>query len=163
MAKKDSPTVQKVSELARPAAEELGLILWDVRFEKEGASWFLRVFIDKADGVSIDDCEAMSRKLDPLLDEADPIEQSYYLEVSSPGLGRELRKPDHFAFAVGKEIRLHLIRPDGDGLRDFTGVLAGYDGGVLSLHIDGETRCFDENACAYIKLDDDSDIGFNLE
>ena len=162
MAKKDSPTVSRVQALAQPVVESLGLILWDVRFEKEGAGWFLRIFIDREEGVTIDDCEAVSRQLDPILDEADPIEQSYYLEVSSPGLGRELRKPAHFSYAMGKEIKLRLIRPDASGRRDFAGVLEGYEDGVIRLAEDGEPLTFSENDCAFVKLDDDSDIGLDF-
>ncbi len=82
--KKNGATEQKVYALAAPLAESLGLVIWDVRFEKEGASWYLRVFIDKDEGISIDDCEAMSRPLSDLLDEADPIDQQYFLEVAPP-------------------------------------------------------------------------------
>ena len=81
-------TAEKVRELALPLCEELGLFLWDVRFEKEGATWYLRVFIDKDGGVDMDDCEAFTRPFNKILDEADPIAQSYVLEVGSPGLGR---------------------------------------------------------------------------
>lgn len=84
-------------------AEELGLVLWDVRFVKEGATWYLRYIIDKEEGVSIDDCVEMSRRLNPILDEADPIPQAYCMEVSSQGLNRELVKPAHFAaFEAGR-------------------------------------------------------------
>ena len=94
MAKKEKGnTVAAVWQIAQPIAESLGLELWDVRFVKEGADWFLRIFIDKEDGVSIDDCEAMSRAIDKPLDDADPISQSYCLEVSSPGVERELVRP----------------------------------------------------------------------
>ena len=95
MAKKGS-TVSAVYSLVKPVADELGFTLWDVRFEKEGGSWFLRIILDKPGGVDMDDCAEMSRRVDPILDEADPIEQSYYLEVASAGLGRELRTPEHF-------------------------------------------------------------------
>ena len=89
-------TVAVCTRLARPVAEELGLQLWDVRFVKEGADWYLRFFIDREGGVTINDCEEMSRRLDKLLDEADPIACSYCLEVSSPGVERELIRPEHF-------------------------------------------------------------------
>ena len=89
-------TVEKVRELAQPIADELGFFLWDVRFEKEGATWYLRVLIDKDGGIDMDDCEAFTRPMNKVLDEADPISQSYVLECGSPGLGRELRRPEHF-------------------------------------------------------------------
>ena len=97
-----------VRALALPLAEELSLRVWDIRFEKEGASWYLRIFIDKPGGVTIEDCEALSRAIDPVLDEADPISVPYYLEVSSPGLGRELTCPAHFEEMMGREVRVLL-------------------------------------------------------
>ncbi|MCI8361521.1 MAG: ribosome maturation factor RimP [Clostridiales bacterium] len=122
-------TTDRVFALAEPLARELGLSVWDVRFVKEGASWYLRIFIDKPEGVGIEDCEAMSRAVDPLLDEADFISQSYYLEVSSPGLGRELSRPEHFARYMGEPVKVRLIRAR-DGRKEWTGRLTGYDGGV---------------------------------
>ena len=88
--------VKTVEALARPVVEGMGLRLWDVRFEKEGPDWFLRILIDRDEPLDTDTCEAVSRAIDPLLDEADPIEQSYYLEVGSPGLGRRLTRPEHY-------------------------------------------------------------------
>ena len=151
MAKKDSPTVQKVSELARPAAEELGLILWDVRFEKEGASWFLRVFIDKADGVSIDDCEAVSRPLSDALDQADPIEGSYTFEVSSAGADRVLKKPEHFAQFLGSEAEVKLYRPR-EGHKSFVGPLLSYADGDVTLEISGSPVTFEKKEVALTRL-----------
>ena len=95
-------TVEVVTALAKPVVEQMGLQLWDVRFEKEGASWYLRIFIDKEGGVTIDDCENLSRAMDQILDDADPISQSYYLEVSSPGIGRDLVRPWHFQRYLGQ-------------------------------------------------------------
>ena len=102
---KGGNTVSKVAALAKPIAEELGLSLWDVRFVKEGAQYYLRIFIDKEGGVSVDDCERMSRAIDKPLDELDPIEQSYILEVCSPGIERELSRPDEDGteFSVAKK------------------------------------------------------------
>ena len=116
--KKNGATEQKVYELAAPLAESLGLVIWDVRFEKEGASWYLRVFIDKDEGISIDDCEAMSRPLSDLLDEADPIDQQYFLEVGSAGLERDLVRESHFAASIGAVVRMRLIRPDETGQKE---------------------------------------------
>lgn len=106
--------------LAEPLARQLGLRIWDVRFVKEGADWYLRVFIDRDGGVSIDDCVDLTRLLSPALDEADPIDQSYCLEVSSPGVERELTRPEHFEAYRGRAVTVRLIRPR-DGQRDFTG------------------------------------------
>ena len=147
-------TTDRVFDLAEPAARELGLSIWDVRFVKEGASWYLRIFIDKPDGVSIEDCEAVSRAVDPLLDEADFISQAYYLEVSSPGVGRELSRPEHFDRFMGGEVRVRLVRPR-DGKKEWIGVLTGFDGDV-TLEIDGETLLFPKAEIAKVHLNDDA-------
>ena len=100
MASGKKNTVGIVTDLVRPITDELGLDLWDVRFEKEGSIWYLRVFLDKEEGVNIDDCENVSRRLSPILDEVDPIAQSYTLEVSSPGIGRDLRRHIHILIRI---------------------------------------------------------------
>ena len=110
LASKSNNIATKAEALAIPFAKELGLELWDVRFVKEGADWFLRFFIDKEGGVNINDCENLSRALDAPLDEADFIEQGYYLEVSSPGLNRELTKERHFEQMMGEPILVKLYR-----------------------------------------------------
>ena len=131
--KRSGGTVQIVTALAEPVARQLGLSLWDVRFVKEGAGWFLRILIDKPGGVGIDDCEKMSRALNPLLDQADPIEQSYCLEVCSPGIGRELTRPEHFQRFAGAQVRVKLIRPRQDGRRELTGTLLSCEDFVIHL------------------------------
>ena len=132
-------TVDIVWKLAEPIAASLGLQLWDVRFVKEGATWILRIFIDKADSVTIEDCEAMSRAIDAPLDEADPIDQAYCLEVSSPGIERELSRPEHFERMQGQPVVLHLIRPDTQGQREKCGILNGYTDGVVEIICEDET------------------------
>ena len=126
----------KVTELtaalAAPIAAEQGCTLWDVEYVKEAGTWFLRVYIDKEGGVSINDCEAVSRPLSDKLDEADPIEGSYTLEVSSAGANRVLKKPEHFAAFLGSEVEVRLYRPV-DGKKEFTGVLEGYENGDVLL------------------------------
>lgn len=117
---------------------------------------YLRIIIDKEGGVNIDDCEQMSRAFDPVLDEADPISSAYYLEVSSPGLGRPLTRPAHFERLMGSEARLHTIRPI-DGQRDFVGLLAAYNGDV-TLSIDGTERTFLKGEISSVKLNDDADL-----
>jgi ribosome maturation factor RimP len=113
--------------LAEPVAAELGLMLWDVRFVREGPTWYLRVFIDKEDeDVSIDDCVAMSRRMDKLLDEKDPIPQAYCLEVCSPGIERELTRPEHFVRYEGWPVVVRLFHAV-DGAREFAGILSGCD------------------------------------
>lgn len=151
---KKKNTAAMVYDLAKPIADELGLYLWDVRFEKEGASWFLRVIIDSNDGVTFDDCEAISRPLDKLLDEKDFIEQAYYLEVSSPGLMRELRRPDHFEVCIGDEVLVRLIRPR-DGEREFVGTLTSYDHGSFTVETQAGPQEFQTAECSFVKLNDD--------
>ena len=108
-------------KLITPCIEELGYEVWDVEFVKEGSGWFLRVTIDSDDGIDIDDCEKVSRAISPILDEVDPIEQNYTLEVSSPGLERTLRKPEHFESCIGEEIEVRLYSPDESGSKAYKG------------------------------------------
>ena len=148
---------QRAEALALPEAEKLGLSVWETEFVKEGASWYLRYYIDKPDGVGLDDCEAFSRAVDPLLDEADFIEEAYYLEVSSPGIERRLSRPAHFAYAQGKDVRVRLIRPQ-DGVREFAGTLASFDDGVLTVEAEDGAHTADLKACAWVRLADDADF-----
>ena len=113
---------EKVYGLIKETVEEQGVSLWDVRFLKEGASWYLRVFIDIPNGISIDDCTNVSHAIDPIIDEADPIDVSYYLEVCSPGLERELTRPNHFEKSVGKTVKIKLYKAM-DGVKELTGIL----------------------------------------
>ena len=123
---KGGNTVAAVWDIAEPIAKELGLDIWDIRFVKEGADWFLRIFIDKDGGVSIVDCENMSRAIDKPLDEADPIEQSYCLEVSSPGIERDLKNPMHYNACIGWDVEVKLFTAF-EGRKSIKGILAGYD------------------------------------
>lgn len=150
-----------VEMLVRPTVEGMGLRLWDVRFEKEGPDWFLRVLIDRDEPLDTDTCEAVSRAIDPLLDEADPIDQSYYLEVGSPGLGRRLTRPEHYAALTGQKCAAHLIRPDEAGRRDVEGLLLGLDeNGMVTLKDEqtGETCTFPQKSAGYVKLCDDEHL-----
>lgn len=152
-------TAARVYDLALPITEEVGVYLWDVRFEKEGSSWFLRLIIDADDGVTIDDCEAVSRPLSDKLDEEDFISQNYYLEVSSPGFNRELRRPDHFEVCIGDAVLVRTIRPK-NGERNFNGVLTSYDNGTFTIEQeDHTTLSFETSECSFVKLDDD-DLDF---
>ncbi len=112
--------------LAEPLAEQVGVSIWDVRFVKEGADWFLRVIIDKDEGVTINDCVDLTHLLNPVLDKADPIAQSYCLEVMSPGIERELTRPEHFEAYEGLPVTVTLFRPAENGQREFVGLLLGY-------------------------------------
>ncbi len=149
-------TQDTVRQLAEPIAQELGLRLWDVRFVKEGSEHYLRITIDKDDGILIEDCEKMSRAIDPVLDEVDPISVPYFLEVSSPGLGRLLTRNEHFEQMIGQQIRVLTIRPV-DGEREFVGELTAYDGSV-TIEADGVCRCFKKADIASVKLNDDADL-----
>ncbi len=146
--------VSVVRSLAEPVAKDLGLLLWDVRFVKEGASWYLRIFIDKDGGIDINDCVDMTHAINPVLDEADPIEQSYCLEVSSPGIERDLTRDEHFEVMTGKKIKLRLIRPDENKQREFAGVLLSYEDGSITMDVDGEEKTFIKKETSWVKLDD---------
>lgn len=150
---KKKPTAAAVEPLIRPEAESRGLKLWDIRFEKEGSLWYLRIFIDKDGGVSIEDCEAVSRAVSDRLDEADPIEQSYILQVSSPGIERDLVKKEHFDAYLGSMIHVRLIRPV-EGLRDFYGKLESADDeGNISMLMDEEMEMnFQLKEAAFVRL-----------
>lgn len=123
---------EMAAALAAPLAVENGCSLWDVEYLKEAGEWYLRVYIDKEGGVSIDDCVAVTRPLSDALDEADPIEGSYTLEVSSAGADRVLKRPEHFAAFLGSEVELRLYRVV-DGRKDHVGELAGYENGDVHL------------------------------
>lgn len=161
--KKGGNTVEAVRRLAEPIAAGLGLQVWDVRFLKEGADWFLRIYIDKSGGISIEDCEAMSRAIDGPLDQLDPIEQSYCLEVSSPGLNRELVRDEHFAAFLGSPVRVRLIRPL-DGSRTLTGILEACGDGTVTVHPEDKppvSLALKETVS--VRLMDDDFVGGNEE
>lgn len=120
---------ERVYSLVKETVEQQGVRLWDVVFVKEGASHYLRIFIDSDEGISIDDCTNVSRAIDPIIDEADPIDVSYYLEVCSPGIERELTRDEHFRCMVGKNVKVKLFKAI-DGVKEFAGRLADFDGDV---------------------------------
>ncbi len=146
-------TAERVFRLIEPTVRAQGLTLWDVRYVKEGAAWYLRVFIDRDGGVGIDDCERVSRAIDPILDEQDPIESSYYLEVSSPGLSRELTRQAHFDAMRGRPVLLRLYRPR-DGKREIAGTLLSADAQTVTLQTETGTEAFERSAVATVRLDD---------
>ena len=139
-----------VSELIAPIAEGLGYFLWDVEFVKEGSRHILRVTIDSEEGINIDDCEKMHRAIDPVLDEADPIETAYYLEVSSPGIERELRTDAHILGCIGESVEVKLYAPV-DGVKSISGILAGYEDGKISVNVGTSVKTFDRKEVAKIK------------
>lgn len=145
-------TAKLIAQLVKPYVEELGLKLWDVRFVKEGASWYLRIYIDKEGGVTIDDCTDVSHAVDPVLDEEDPISVSYYLEVCSPGLNRELKEPEHFTSFIGSEVVLTLYKAE-NGSKTLKGVLVDYKEGPV-LKVGDETKEFSISSVAKATLCD---------
>ncbi len=155
--KKSGNTVDKVFELAKPIADSLAIDIWDIKFEKEGATWYLKVLIDKEDGINIDDCEALSRPLNDVLDEVDPIEQSYVLEVGSPGLGRELSKQAHFERYLNEEIKIKFYAQI-DGSKEHICVLKGYEKEFITVILNDEERQIKHNEYSIVRLYDDKDL-----
>lgn len=154
--KKGGNTAVAVYEIAKPIADGLNLKIWDVSFEKEGAMWYLRVLIEKDGGVDMNDCEAMTRPLSKALDEADPIEQNYMLEVGSPGLGRQLRRPEHFEEFLECPVKIRYIR-ETEGVKEFIAVLKGYDkDSIFVVTEDGEKEIALSDT-AFVRLFDDDD------
>ena len=127
-----SKVTEKVETLARPVVENEGCELWSVEYVREAGSWYLRVFIDKDGGVGIDDCERISRRLDPILDEADPIPDSYVFEVGSAGAERELKRPSDFEKFMGSEVEVKLYQPY-EGKKSLVGKLEAYENGDITI------------------------------
>lgn len=127
-----SKVTEKVEALARPVIEDEGCELWSVEYVREAGSWYLRVFIDKDGGVGIDDCERISRRLDPILDEADPIPDSYVFEVGSAGAERELKRPSDFEKFIGSEVEVKLYQPY-EGKKSLVGKLEAYENGDITI------------------------------
>lgn len=154
-------TVEKIEEIVKPYAENLSLSIWDITFKKEGTDWYLRIFIDKDGGVSIDDCVDLTHAITKPIDEADPISQSYMLEVCSPGVERELKKDWHFEKYVGSKVMVRTIRPI-DNVRDFNGVLTSYNNGELTVKLQDENEItLNKKETLYVKLDDFDINDFN--
>ena len=141
---------QAITELAKPIVEDLNYELVDVEFVKEGANWYLRIFIDKSGGIGIDDCQAVSERISDILDEKDPIEQSYYLEVSSPGLERPLKTERDFIKYKGELVEIKVFQPI-DGKKIFEGELVGLIDGKIVINQEGKTLEFEKNKVAIVK------------
>ena len=153
-------TAQRVEALVRPTVEGMGVRLWDVVFEKEGPDWYLRVLIDKADGSTMDTdtCAEVSHALDPILDEADPIEQSYYLEVGSPGLGRRLNRPEHYEAVKGQKISVKLYQANEQGRKEFVGILTSREGNTVTVETENGPVAFEVSAASVVRLCDDENL-----
>ena len=143
--------VDIVAEQAQPVVEKHGCELWDVEFVKEAGQWFLRVYIDRDGGVDIEHCEAISRELDKVLDDADPIETSYVFEVSSAGADRPLKREKDFMRYMGSkvDVRLYMAK---DGRKEYSGTLTGYNAGDVTIEIGGKSVEFKKNEIALVRL-----------
>ena len=143
---------QKTEELILPILEELQFELVDVEYVKEGGTWYLRAYIDKEGGITVNDCEDVSRRMNELLDEKDYIEGSYVFEVSSPGLGRPLKKEKDYARSMGKRLEIRTYRAI-DRQKEFTGILKGFDENTVTIIYEDETeQVFDRAEIALIRL-----------
>lgn len=140
-----------VASIAQPVVEAHGCSLWDVEYVREGDQRFLRLYLDKEGGVDINDCEAVSRAVDPLLDEADPIPDSYHFEVCSAGLERALKRPGDFERFMGSNVTVKLYRPY-NGLKEIPAVLTGYDDGKVTVTMGKETITFEKSQVALVRL-----------
>ena len=140
-----------VTQIAQPVVEAHGCQLWDVEYVREGDQRFLRLYLDKEGGVDITDCEAISRAVDPLLDEADPIAESYHFEVCSAGLERALKRPSDFERFMGSNITVKLYRPR-NGLKEIPCVLTGYEDGKVTVTAGKETITFEKSEVALVRL-----------
>ena len=141
----------QVAAFAQPVVEAHGCSLWDVEYVREGSEYFLRLYIDKEGGVDINDCEAISRAVDPILDEKDPIPGSYHFEVCSAGLERALKRPGDFQRFMGSPITVKLYRPHS-GMKEIPCVLRGYDEGKLTVEMGKETLTFEKSQVALVRL-----------
>lgn len=146
-----SKLTEKIQALAEPVVREEGCSLWDVEYVREAGSWYLRLYIDKEGGVGIDDCERISRRLDPILDEKDPIPESYVFEVGSAGAERQLKRPSDFAQFMDSEVEVKLYQPV-DGRKAWVGELAGYDDGDVLLRSGAAETRFPKSQVAQVRL-----------
>ena len=146
-----SRITETVRALAQPVVEKHGCELWDVEYVTEAGTRYLRVYIDRQEGVSIDDCEAISRELDVLLDEADPIPDSYVFEVGSAGAERELKRPSDFERFMGSNVEVRFFKTT-DGHKSVIGTLTAYENGDVSILVGGETKTYCKAQIAQVRL-----------
>ncbi len=143
---------RQTEELLEPIIEELGYELVDVEYVKEAGTWYLRAYVDKPGGITVDDCEAVSRRFSDILDEKDYIEDSYIFEVSSPGLGRPLKKEKDFVRSIGEEVEIRTYRAI-EKQKEFTGVLESFDKDTVTIsYEDGSRQIFERSEIALIRL-----------
>lgn len=143
---------ERVEKLVQPTIEKIGYDLYDVEYAKEGKNYFLRIFIDKPEGIDLEDCEKVSNEINGLLDEADYIKEQYFLEVSSPGIERILKKDRHLAQNKGKEIQVKLFQKDKNGKKEYQGELKEFTEEAIIITIeDMEDRKIERKNIAQIK------------
>ena len=142
---------EQVAEFAKPVVESFGCELWDVEYVREGSERYLRLYIDKDGGIDIDDCEKVHRAMDPILDEKDPIAESYHFEVCSAGLERPLKRPSDFARFMDSPVLVKLYRPR-NGLKEIPGILRGYEDGRVTVEAGKETITFEKSEVALVRL-----------
>ena len=142
---------EQVARFSQSIVEAQGCSLWDVEYVREGSERYLRVYIDKPGGIDIDDCERVHRALDPILDQEDPIAESYHFEVCSAGLERALKRPSDFAQFMGSPVLVKLYRPR-NGLKEIPGVLKGYEDGKVTVEAGKETITFEKSEVALVRL-----------
>ena len=141
----------KTEQLLKPIAERFGVEIYDVEYVREGSDWYLRAYIDKPEGVNITDCENVSRALSDVLDEEDFIADAYILEVSSPGLGRTLKKDRHLEKSLGAEVELKTYKPV-DKQKEFSGILKAFDKETITIETEGSGHVFQRSEVALIRL-----------
>ncbi|MDD4511411.1 MAG: ribosome maturation factor RimP [Oscillospiraceae bacterium] len=146
-----SKLTDRVAKAASPIAAQCGCTIWDVEYIKEAGAYFLRIYIDHPDGITIDQCESVSRAMSDWLDEADPIADSYTLEVSSPGADRILKRPSDFALFLGSEVSIRLYQPK-DGKKEWIGTLAEYQDGAVLISVEERPVRFEKNEIAQVRL-----------
>ena len=150
MAKRDSIEA-KTEALLTPICQQFGVEIYDVEYVKEGSDFYLRAYIDKPEGVNIIDCENVSRAFSDVLDVEDYIDEAYIFEVSSPGLGRTLKKDRHLEKSIGLDVEIKLYKPI-DKVKEFEGALLSFDKDMITIEADGEQKSFSRNDIAVIKL-----------
>ncbi len=158
MAEKKKPIAVQVEEKIGEVIGAMGYEVWDIFYGKEGQNLVLRITIDKEGGIGIQDCETVSRAVDPLLDEIPALTDAYSFEVSSPGLGRKIRTDRQYARYIGKEITVHLIRADASGKRDHEGILESSDENEIRLRTEDGSAAFTKSDISYSKANDDKDL-----
>ena len=135
---------ETVKEAIEPTVTELGYRIWDIVYSKIGADWHLEITIDSDNGINIEDCEKVHRAIDPIIDEVDPIEGFYYLDVSSPGIERELRTDEHIAASIGARVLAKLFAAK-DGVKSYEGELVSFDGGIVTINAAGGEVALEKN------------------